>query len=94
MSVFEAQLKSAESALTFVQNEHKKVLNGLHEEIKALQQKCAGKTVLFLLQFDRGINLTRYFCGTKTNPGTASLDKTTPGSFSTLNLCKMFVKNL
>ena len=40
--VLEAKLKSAESALNFVQNEHKRVLGGLHEEIQRLQQKCSG----------------------------------------------------
>ncbi len=47
--MYEARLKSAESALTFVQSEHRKVLNGLHDEIRRLQQKCAGIPILLLL---------------------------------------------
>ncbi len=39
---YRSKLKSAETALTFVRAEHRKVLDGLHEEIRRLQQKCAG----------------------------------------------------
>lgn len=38
----EEKLKSAESALVFVQAEHKRVLGGLHQEVQRLQQKCSG----------------------------------------------------
>ena len=37
------RLKSAESAIAFIQNEHERVLHGLHMEIERLQQKCSGK---------------------------------------------------
>ena len=43
---YESRLKSAESALTFVREEHRKVLDGLHEEIRRLQQKCAGEKIV------------------------------------------------
>ena len=42
-SLSEDKLRSAESALAFVQVEHKKVLDGLHLEIQRLQQKCSGE---------------------------------------------------
>ena len=42
-SLSDEKLRSAESALVFVQTEHKKVLDGLHSEIQRLQQKCSGK---------------------------------------------------
>ena len=37
------KLKSAESAIHFIQKEHERVLHGLHMEIERLQQKCSGK---------------------------------------------------
>ena len=37
------RLKSAESSIAFLQNEHERVLHGLHMEIERLQQKCSGK---------------------------------------------------
>ena len=37
------KLRSAESALAFLQAEHRAVLEGLHHEIAGLQQKCSGK---------------------------------------------------
>lgn len=39
----DVKLRSAESAIHFLQSEHKSVLSGLHEEIQRLQQKCSGK---------------------------------------------------
>ena len=36
------KLKSAESAIHFIQKEHERVLHGLHMEIERLQQKCSG----------------------------------------------------
>ena len=36
------RLRSAESAIAFIQNEHERVLHGLHMEIERLQQKCSG----------------------------------------------------
>jgi len=38
------KLKSAESAINFIQKEHERVLHGLHMEIERLQQKCSGKS--------------------------------------------------
>merc|ERR1712001_772836 len=35
------RLRSAESAIAFIQNEHERVLHGLHMEIERLQQKCS-----------------------------------------------------
>lgn len=43
---WESKLKSAESAITFLKSEQTKVLQGLHQEIRRLQQKCAGKSRL------------------------------------------------
>jgi len=40
-ATLESQLKSAQGAITFLQKEHSGVLNGLHQEIKKLQQKCS-----------------------------------------------------
>ena len=40
------KLKSAESAIQFIQKEHERVLHGLHMEIERLQQKCSGKAPL------------------------------------------------
>lgn len=37
----DVKLRSAESAIHFLQSEHKSVLSGLHEEIQRLQQKCS-----------------------------------------------------
>ena len=37
------RLRSAESAIAFIQNEHERVLHGLHMEIERLQQKCSGR---------------------------------------------------
>ncbi|XP_059090275.1 ras guanine nucleotide exchange factor P-like [Tigriopus californicus] len=37
----DVKLRSAESAINFLQSEHKSVLSGLHEEIQRLQQKCS-----------------------------------------------------
>jgi len=39
-ATLESQLKSAQSAITFLQKQHSSVLNGLHQEIKNLQRKC------------------------------------------------------
>ena len=41
------KLKSAESAIHFIQKEHERVLHGLHMEIERLQQKCSGKYLLY-----------------------------------------------
>ena len=37
------KLRSAESALAFLQSEHRAVLEGLHQEIAGLQRKCSGE---------------------------------------------------
>ena len=42
-SKMDLKLKSAESAIAFIQKEHERVLHGLHMEIERLQQKCSGK---------------------------------------------------
>ncbi len=38
----EDRLKNAHSDIAFLQREHKQVLQQLHIEIEALQQKCSG----------------------------------------------------
>ena len=38
------KVRSAESAVAFLQAEHRAVLEGLHHEIAGLQQKCSGKS--------------------------------------------------
>ena len=38
------KVRSAESALAFLQAEHRAVLEGLHHEIAGLQQKCSGES--------------------------------------------------
>lgn len=58
-SVFEAKLRSAESALGFMQKEHRQVLGGLHEEIRRLQQKCSGDENKSELRLKRGAFLLR-----------------------------------
>ena len=45
------RLKSAESAILFIQKEHERVLHGLHMEIERLQQKCSGNWVLYGFQY-------------------------------------------
>ena len=37
------KLRNAESAIVFLQTQHAEILQGLHAEIQALQQKCARK---------------------------------------------------
>ena len=41
-TLMESKVKSAESTLAFVQEEHRKTLAGLHKEIQDLQLKCSG----------------------------------------------------
>ena len=43
-TLMESKVKSAESTLAFVQEEHRKTLAGLHKEIQDLQLKCSGST--------------------------------------------------
>ena len=37
------ELARTEKNLEFIQNEHSKILAGLHNEIASLTQKCSGK---------------------------------------------------
>ena len=45
------RLRSAESAIAFIQNEHERVLHGLHMEIERLQQKCSGRCLFSKVKF-------------------------------------------
>ena len=36
------KLKDAENSIEYMKDEHKKILEGLHNEISSLQQKCSG----------------------------------------------------
>ena len=36
------KLKDAENSIEYMKDEHKKILEGLHNEISTLQQKCSG----------------------------------------------------
>ena len=38
------QLRNAESSVLFMQQEHAKTLQGLHQELQKLQKKCAELT--------------------------------------------------
>ena len=42
-SQLQRELVRAEKSLIFMQKEHAKILNGLHQEIQSLTQKCSGK---------------------------------------------------
>ena len=40
--VLDEKLKDAENSIEYMKEEHKKILEGLHNEISNLQQKCSG----------------------------------------------------
>ena len=46
--VLNEKLKDAENSIEYMKEEHKKILEGLHNEISSLQQKCSGNDFLNL----------------------------------------------
>ena len=40
--VLDEKLKDAENTIEYMREEHKKILEGLYNEISNLQQKCSG----------------------------------------------------
>ena len=51
--ILDEKLKDSEYAVEYMKEEHKKILEGLHNEISNLQQKCSGNKFLkILITFD------------------------------------------
>ncbi|CAH1230527.1 CCDC92 [Branchiostoma lanceolatum] len=55
----EDQLRSAESALSFLRDEHSRTLSGLHEEIDRLQTRCKELTFSLTLQSSQSQTRTK-----------------------------------
>ena len=44
--ILDEKLKDAECSIEYMKEEHKNILEGLHNEISNLQQKCSGNNRL------------------------------------------------
>ena len=57
-SQLQRELVRAEKSLIFMQKEHAKILDGLHQEIQSLTQKCSGKVLRSFQSMDSNFNFT------------------------------------
>ena len=55
-SHLQRELVRAEKSLIFMQKEHAKILDGLHQEIQSLTQKCSGKVLRLSQLMDSNSN--------------------------------------
>ena len=47
ITLLKNQLQSAKKSLVFLETQHAKTLNGLHDEINVLQKRCNGMLLAF-----------------------------------------------
>ena len=47
-NILKQKLQDAENSIKYMKEEHQSILEGLHNEISTLQQKCSGKKLSFV----------------------------------------------